>query len=198
MSEIDEHPPVALVRFPPAATHPIIVRFEGVEIEAAICARQTYGAKRDLPPSRWSVLGVYVLSGLVGDGSREVSARPGTVQTRPLLERVDEHFRDAEWWDQVILIRRVTRAFDNAETGYLERLIHDVVDQSAYLRRRAGDNTSNYGGPSSSDAKADLENRILPAIKIALRLGGLKIETAAEMTALNDLPTVRRAVGGDL
>ena len=113
-------PPVAIVRFPATATRPIFVRFEGVEIEAAICTRETYASKRDLAPNLWSVCGIYVLTGPSDNSDCDARVRPGTTQTRPLLERVDEHLTHGEaWWRQVILIRRLTRQFDNAESGYL-------------------------------------------------------------------------------
>lgn len=51
MAPEDEVLPVAIVRFPANATRPIFVRFEGVEIEVAICTRETYTSKRELPPN---------------------------------------------------------------------------------------------------------------------------------------------------
>ena len=87
----------------------------------AVCSRETYAAKSNLPPEDWSFNGVYVLSAPWPDNAVKTRVRPGTTQTRPLLERVDQHLRaeDKQWWRQVVLVRRLTRQFDNAEAGFL-------------------------------------------------------------------------------
>jgi hypothetical protein len=186
-------PPVALVRFPATAAEPIFVRFEGVEIEVAICTREAYEAKNSLPPPLWGVLGVYVLIGPSDKPEYDTFARPGTTQTRGLLERIDEHALEIDWWRKAALVRRLTRPFDSAETGYLERLLHQVVDNAASLRRPEGSNVSKYDGPANRDDKIDLEERVMPAIKVGLRLAGLQIETRAELDQLAMLKPRRRA-----
>jgi hypothetical protein len=185
-------PPVAIVRFPDEATRPVFVRFEGVEIEVAICTRETYEAKLDLTPTIWSVQGVYVLSGLPLDETHDAQARAGTTQTRPLLERVDDHLK-ASWWRQVILIRRLTRQFDNAETGYLESMLHRSVQDAHRIERTADTQMSRFAGPSNADARLDLETRVFGAIKVGLRLGGLRLETEVELAEVSTLPKRRRA-----
>lgn len=186
-------PPLAIVRFPPDATHPVFVRFEGVEIEAAICTREVYASKQDLPAELWSVLGVYVLIGPSNSRGCDACVRPGMTQTRPLLERVDEHLANEDWWRRVILIRRPSRRFDNAESGYLEARLHEVCQSADQLEHPPDSKSSHYTGPSSTDAKADLDNRVLPAINVALRLGGLHLETKEQLDALKNLPPRRRA-----
>jgi hypothetical protein len=189
-----ETPPLAIVRFPADATCPVFVRFEGVEIEAAICTRETYASKLELLPERWSVGGVYVLSAPSESTDFEARVRPGTTQTRPLLERVDEHLVAGEsWWRQVILVRRPGREFDNAESGYLERCLHETCRAAARIEHVEGARSSRYKGPSGTDAKADLDQRVLPAITVALRLGGLRLETPQELTELENLRPRRRA-----
>jgi hypothetical protein len=185
---------VALVEFPADARQPVFIKFEGVEIEAAICTRETYVARVELPPEVWSVQGVYVLSGPSEKPDCDTQVRPGTTQTRPLLERVDEHLNnDEDWWRQVILIRRTTREFDNAETGFLESLLHDVVDAAERLERTPGSKSSHYRGPKNSDDKFDLETRVLGAVCVALRLGGIRLETTAELREMSALPPRRRS-----
>ena len=187
-------PPVAIVRFPADATRPIFVRFEGVEIEVAICTRETYANKLELGPEHWSVGGVYVLNGPSDTADCDSRVRPGTTQTRPLLERVDDHLkRDEAWWRQVILVRRLTIEFDSAESGYLESRLHEICKAAARIEHAPGSKTSHYRGPSSTDAKMDLDTRVLGAIKVALRLGGLRIETDQELDELSKLPVRRRA-----
>ncbi len=187
-------PPLAIVRFPPDATHPVFVRFEGVEIETAICTRETYASKQDLPAELWSVGGVYVLSGPSNSPGCDACVRPGTTQTRPLLERVDEHLPAKEnWWRQVILVRRPSRGFDSAESGYLETRLHEVCQSAHRLECLPGSKVSHYAGPSSTDAKADLDSRVLPAIHVTLRLGGLRLETKEQLDDLKNLQPRRRA-----
>jgi hypothetical protein len=188
-------PPVALVRFPGDPTEPAFIAFEGVPIEMAVCSRETYAAKSNLPPADWSVNGVYVLSAPWPGDAFKTRVRPGTTQTRPLLERVDQHLRaeDMRWWHQVVLVRRLTRQFDNAEAGFLETLLHDAVDHAVYLERHKNDNRSNFAGPSNTDARTDLAAGVFQAIKVGLRLAGLRLESQAELDALAELPVRRRA-----
>ena len=188
-----EDPLLALVRYPADATRPVFVRFEGVEIEAAICTRETYASKQDLRPEQWSVQGVYILSAPSAKPHYDLRVRPGTTQTRPLLERVDEHLVGTDWWRQVILVRRPRREFDNAETGYLERRLHETCRAAAKIEHPADTRASHYEGPSGTDAKADLDDRVLPAIHVALRLGGIRLETPDELSRLAELPPRHRA-----
>jgi hypothetical protein len=191
----DGLPPVALVRFPADPTRPIFIRFEGVPIEIAVCSRETYAAKNEMPPESWSVNGVYILSAPRTDDARKTRVRPGTTLTRPLLERVDEHLRavDMKWWQQVVLVRRLTRAFDSAEAPFLETLLHDPVDAAVYLERDKSDKRSNFPGPSNTDATADLAAGVFHAIKVGLRLAGLRLETQAELDAMLRQRPRRRA-----
>jgi hypothetical protein len=186
--------PVALVRASADVTQPMFVTFEGVEIEAAICTRETYASKTALPPEDWSVLGAYVLSGSAAADDCDARAYPGTTQTRPLLERIDRHLGDDEsWWRQAILIRRLVREFDNSESGYLETLLHNACGDAAKIELVPGTRRSNFKGPRSTDTKADIDTRIFGAVKVALRLGGLRLETEDELAYRRGLPTRHRA-----
>lgn len=140
------------------------------------------------------MVGVYVLSGPSDSPGCDARVRPGTTQTRPLLERVDEHLGPEEgWWRQVILIRRLARQFDNAESGFLETLLHEICKAATKIEHAPGGNASHYKGPSSTDTRADLATRVLGAIKVALRLGGLRLETDQELDDLKNLLPRRRS-----
>ena len=108
--------------------------------------------------------------------------------------RVDDHLIDGEnWWRQVFLIRRLTRQFDNSESGYLETLLHGVINSAGKIQFNANSNVSHFAGPDNTDTTKDLETRVLAAIKVALRLGGLRLETTQELADIDLLPLRRRA-----
>lgn len=119
--------------------------------------------------------------------------RPRTTQTRPLLERVDDHLRDVDWWRQVILVHRLTRQFDNADAGYLEALMHQLVDGAAKVEPAPDSSRSHYRGPSNTDLRFDLETRVMSAIKVGMRLAGARLETGDELQAVESLRPRRRA-----
>lgn len=179
--------PTAIVRYPASPTHPLRVGFEAVEIEVAIASRDAL-AKFD-GMEEYRVPGIYVLLGHA-DHPHQRTVRPGEAWKQTLDARLRFHLgidsratgmaeRTLLGWDAAALCRRVGGEFSRDETGVLETLLHDRLDSAVFVRRVG--KKSNYEHPRD---QRDLEQRVLPALLIGLRLAGLDIRTQADLDAV--------------
>lgn len=169
--------PTAIVRYPASPADPIRVGFEGVNIEAVIGSREVLATFDGF--DEFKVQGVYVLI-----KRSEQKVRPGKTD-KTLQARLRQHLNENDAaktlldWDTAVLYRRIGGEFNGNETAALETLLHKRLDAAANLERVGSRST--YKDPRT---QRDIEDQLLPAVMIGLRLAGLDVRSQKELDAI--------------
>jgi hypothetical protein len=163
---------------------PIEIVVESSGISFLICSRDAL-TSREINPDRWAVPGCYVLLGEPSShsaaGARAIHvirARPG-MSKGDVLNRLDRHLIEIDWFDRVVLIRE-ERGMNSATAGYLEGKLHDLCRSAVFVEH---DNRRDYDDSKQPSEKAMLESLAVPLLRGVLELVGVPLETEAEVTA---------------
>jgi hypothetical protein len=174
----------ATISVDPAKSIELVIESSGVSM--LVCKRDVLRA-RELDVEAWAVPGCYVLLGEPSTGGAVGGARgPHVIRARPgmskgdILNRLDQHLLEIEWFDRAILIRE-GRGMNSATAGYLEGRLHDLCSEAVFVEH---DFRRDYDDSKQSAETAMLESLVIPLFRGVLELVGAPLETAQEVDGL--------------
>jgi hypothetical protein len=161
----------AIVHCAADPAEPVIISFTGATIELLVAPKTSVPKEQGrIDRHIWGVTGAYVLLGPATEGGAAIRARPG--QSSDVLNRVEQHIAESEWFTRAVLARDTRQGWNSAEAGYIEGRLHRLCRESPGIEhafRRDQDRTL------QEHEEALLENQYMPAFVAALRLIGVPI-----------------------
>jgi len=161
----------AIVHCAADPAEPIIISFTGATIELLVAPKTSVPKEQGrIDRHIWGVTGAYVLLGPATEDRATIRARPG--QSSDVLNRVEQHVAESEWFTRAVLARDARQGWNSAEAGYIEGRLHHLCRESPGIEhtfRRDQDRTL------QEHEEALLENQYMPAFVAALRLIGVPI-----------------------
>lgn len=110
-------------------------------------------------------------------------ARFYTGLTRDALRRIGQHSAKP-WWNRALLCRQSPPwPYDIADIGYLEGSLHDLLDAAYWLKREG---RASHEHAIKQDRARDLLKAHLPAVTAAIRMLGVPLDTAEQVSKLTD------------
>ena len=170
--------PQVHVAVPVDPIDPIVVSFSGLEIECALCRRDSFVKRRGLDPLAWGVTGVYVLIGPPEDAGTATSGPSrknrscGRRRRSPEAGRCHASGSSAlDWWTRVLLVRRPGSPFDSARPASSRGNCTGFGNAERVMR---------VGQPNYDDSlpqfRRDDLGRLVSGVAAALEVLGVQLE----------------------